>query len=148
MDIIKKLKPVQQDGPDYCAGVGHRENKINEKLAQGYIIHYGAPNKLLLDMDTPDAWVTFKRSLSAFLNHHRVWTQADTWLSQHGNRHLVITLHDPIESPAERYLLQAALGSDPVRELLSYIDWRRDVTYEPSCLFQPGTSPVEKYELF
>lgn len=35
-------------------------------------------------------------------------------------KHVTVTFMKPLMSPMERILLQACLGSDPVRELLSY----------------------------
>jgi hypothetical protein len=39
-----------------------------------------------------------------------------------GHAHVVVTLERPVRDMRERIMLQALLGSDPMRELLS---WRR-----------------------
>lgn len=89
---------------------------------------------LLLDLDTPEALKQFKRVLPIVQEHFGAGTP-EKWKSKSGNTHVRIPLDD--ETPyAVRYMLQAALGSDGVREALHMVQIYAGCV-EPCVLFKP-----------
>lgn len=93
---------------------------------------------LLLDLDTPEAKAQYARVFPKFVEHYEPLS-SNTWLSKSGNTHVSITLRDPLPL-RERIALQAALGSDGVKEVLSLVRARNGCS-EPCLLFKP--KPVE-----
>ena len=101
---------------------------------EGLIIVEPLPNELQIDIDSPiipksyndqrDILCVFKS-----ITNHRITT------SKSGNKHIYIQLKDPI-TPVERILLQLALGSDPVRELLTYHNILDPTNLRPQFLFE------------
>ena len=59
-----------------------------------------------------------------------------------GNQHITVTLADPI-SNEKRILLQALLGSDPVREMLSYIRLVNDDEHPTLFIEKPEQKQLE-----
>lgn len=89
---------------------------------------------LLLDLDTPEALVQFDRVLPKLAENFGP-IQIDEWKSKSGNTHAKITLSS--EFPiAIRLALQAALGSDGIREVLA-VKRMLNGCVEPSVLFKP-----------
>ena len=66
----------------------------------------------------------------------RAMTAVRRWQSKDGGRHVKIRIEPGIDSAVERCLLQAVLGSDLLRELLSLMRYW-DGNPEPSMLFKP-----------
>jgi|SRR6185369_2135334 len=81
-----------------------------------------AEHELFIDIDTEE-------DFGVFLRHYTVLSQAGYVFgygaipSKSGlpHRHVIVYLNRPVRSHEERILLQAALGSDRKRELLSWI---------------------------
>ena len=89
---------------------------------------------LLLDLDTAPALEQFARVLP--LVKEKYWvTKVEKWSSKSGNTHVRISLQDEVAWPV-RYALQAALGSDGVREVLACIQMQNGCQ-EASLLFKP-----------
>lgn len=73
--------------------------------------------------DSITTWVFFKHS--------------EAWKSRGGNTHIVLTLTEPEKFTIEdRIVLQACLGSDPVRESLN-LKRVKDGSISPIALFRP-----------
>ncbi len=99
---------------------------------------------LQLDIDSPEA--------SSFYNQHKYLldmvmaaqqntiNNIETRMSRNGNTHVIITFGNPI-SIHERILLQACLGSDRKRELLSYIRHLNGIE-QPILLFKPRQTEI------
>jgi hypothetical protein len=82
-------------------------------------VMWGNDHKLLIDIDSFDGMTTFEHNFSIMKEHIKV-NGHQILRSKSGKRHIIVDLESPL--PIEqRILLQAALGSDPKRELLSYI---------------------------
>lgn len=65
----------------------------------------------------------------------------DTWKSKSGNTHIVFELDSPI--PVERrILLQACMGSDPIREILSFARVVNNIDI-PVLLYRPRPKPED-----
>jgi hypothetical protein len=89
---------------------------------------------LQLDFDSEEAYETFLNrglpSLIGFIGIDRVlWTE-----SMSGNKHVTIKLSESMPI-TERIAFQAALGSDPTRELLALIGDREGKRI-PVCFFE------------
>lgn len=107
-----------------------------EQAAKGRVIVRGEPLRILLDLDTPEARAQYDSMLPIV---RRYWTIDDIseWKSSGGNTHIAIRFRDTPElSVVERLLLQSILGSDPLKELLSFRRYLNGVE-DPTVLFQP-----------
>lgn len=98
------------------------------------------PYTVLVDLDTPEAAAQFKRVLPKVQECFGV-EQIETWLSKSGNKHAAITLASP-QPATVRLALQAALGSDGVREVLG-LKRHENGCEEPSALFRPRNARVK-----
>lgn len=91
-----------------------------------------ALDELQIDLDRPHARIPAK--LLRLVREH-VYTSPPVYTrSKSGNTHVSITLLKPM-SQIERLFLQTALGSDPVRELLSWGRVRNGCPY-PTLFFE------------
>lgn len=108
--------------------------------ANGFTVIRGDAWSLLLDLDTEQQRAQYEAVLPHFEQNYAI-EEIQSWPSKSGHRHTRIKLYTPISEPAMRYALQAALGSDPVREMLSIVRLRNGVP-EPSMLFKPGPAKV------
>lgn len=94
----------------------------------------GDERTLLLDLDTPEAKTQYERVFPIVQEKFDV-VSTSSWLSKSGNTHIAVTLAEPL-SVTWRIALQAALGSDGVREVLGLKRYANGVI-EPSMLFKP-----------
>lgn len=111
----------------------------------GMLVRSPRPNELFLDIDDDDAWEAFGTMLAVInQNYPAGWTYTCT-PSKSGlpKRHVVVTMHRPINSELERVLLQAILGSDRKRETLSFIAIDKDINPKPTLFFEPFVFQVE-----
>jgi len=99
------------------------------------------PTTLLLDLDTDEQYRAFLRNLDVLRRETSLVVSYEELKSRSGNRHVVVSLAEPLDITT-RLLLQAVLGSDPVRELLSYLR-ARDNDPMPSLLFRPRVIHAE-----
>lgn len=110
---------------------------------EGFTVIRSARNVLLLDLDTPSAASQFLRVFDAFTRHY-VTEGYTAWRSKSGTGwHVRVVLAKNIVSFRDRVALQAALGSDGVREFLS-LEASLLGTLERSVLFQPPDSVIHK----
>lgn len=82
-------------------------------------------NQLQIDIDNEESYKVYLGNLVRYKLHFAdnpvLFTEEKPSKSgKEGKRHITVTLADPI-SNEQRILFQALLGSDPVREMLSYI---------------------------
>lgn len=101
-----------------------REDFVRACEEEGKVILYPADNELLIDIDTEEQFQIFQehiKSLAKNLYKHRL--PHLIWPSKSGlpRRHIKVVLPFDLKSPAERIALQASLGSDPMREMLSMV---------------------------
>lgn len=124
----------RQDQMEYDVGAA-RAIFIQKMRTEGHDIVLPDDNQLQLDLDTDAHWSTFKRSWPIFEREYPGSTFKLTF-SRHGNRHVHIdTTFDMTHW--ERIAWQGALGSDPVRELLSCVRHHQGVP-DPVLLVAPG----------
>lgn len=113
-----------------------------QALKEGLVVVRSTPKTLLLDLDNAAAvaqYVRMREKVREFYALNVGWE----WKSRSGNQHVVLELRDPL--PVEtRLLLQAVLGSDPMRELLARQRLVHGET-EPCLLFRPPHNPVNRF---
>jgi hypothetical protein len=91
----------------------------------GFEVVLPQDNQLQIDIDDEAAYLVYlgnlKRYKLHFDNNPVILEETKPSKSgKEGHRHITLTLADPVSNEM-RIMLQALLGSDPVRELLSYI---------------------------
>lgn len=108
---------------------------ITDATQRGFEVVRSSPTTLLVDLDTIAARKQFDRVLSVLVRLYPVTGDPVFTESKSGNSHAVLTLD--VELPlAERVALQAALGSDGVKEILALARADAGCT-EPCLLFRP-----------
>lgn len=118
-----------------------------EAMKNGCEVVGGDDHCLLLDFDTIDAKKQYERM------RHKVvelWgiEREETWMSKSkhpAHQHMRVTLGRPL-IPAERVALQAALGSDPMREMFAVRRLNLGIA-EPSLLFRPKDAEIQVWPL-
>jgi hypothetical protein len=111
-------------GKDYAevrSEVAHRDAE-----AKGCVVVVPTNRQLFIDIDSKAALNDFWRCWSVFREqeqlHNEDMVRSDSPSGEKHHEHIVITLKRDLESDEERIMLQALLGSDPMREMLS---WKR-----------------------
>ena len=93
-------------------------------------------DELQIDIDSEEAWVEFNRRLLILFSDHDFRMTVSPSRSGLPKRHVTLVFPGCIFSNPSRIMLQAALGDDPMRVVLSARrDWVRGETY-PSKLFE------------
>ncbi len=106
---------------------GFLRQTLAEALAiaaeKGCVVRVPGPRELFIDIDSEEANANFERLLKACPpGLVERFERAPSPSGAPGHYHVVVLLSRDVKSDTERVLLQAVLGSDPMRELLS---WRR-----------------------
>lgn len=97
------------------------QRAIDEAALLGMDVVFPAANQLQIDIDSDEAYERYLR-VHPLLYQHLGVVDGEEHPSKSGGekRHITLTLKKDI-TDTERILLQACLGSDPVREFLGYI---------------------------
>lgn len=131
------------------SGESLTQEGLDEAIAyaesNGYIVERGNNYNMLLDLDTPEAEATFARVLPLLVEYFPV-ADVVTWKSKSGHTHVRITTTQSLPVPT-RLFMQAAMGSDGVREMLGMIQVGNGVV-EPNVLFRPPTSEVTQHPVW
>jgi hypothetical protein len=121
---ISKVVSVAEQQFKYDVNEG-REDFMARMISQGFKIVLPAENELQIDIDDDAQFEIFSRASESFAKNW--WLDSaspsvEIHPSKSGlpSRHVTITLPFSI-TPWQRIALQASLGSDPMRELLSSI---------------------------
>jgi hypothetical protein len=99
------------------------EEAFEIAAGKGCVVRVPGPRELFIDIDSDEANVSFERlrkACPADLIDRVDRTPSPS--GRPGHYHIVVRLNRDLRDDRERVLLQAVLGSDPMRELLS---WRR-----------------------
>lgn len=91
-------------------------------------------NQLQLGLDNIASLEHFQSMLGSFGSQMGL-KQDDSWSSKSGNKHVVLSLPEPMTAE-QRIVLQACFGSDRKRELLSFMGAKSGSPY-PIVLFRP-----------
>ena len=102
-----------------------REEYVKRMKADGFDIRYPESNELLIDLDSDKAFEEFKVRISRVsyeleVNGEGAKLSYKVYPSKtECHYHVIVTMPFDLDEPFERIALQAVLGSDPVREMLS-----------------------------
>lgn len=115
------------DCPDFDSNQAHGKyetisyyNSCRRAKEKGCEVVHPKDNELFLDIDKPEQLATFNRNFD-LLHRYELVEQHIVRPSSSGHPdrfHITVTLKESVTS-FERIALQAALGSDPMREMLS-----------------------------
>ncbi len=109
-----------------------REEYIKEMKSKGFEIVIPSDNELQIDIDTDEQYERFNFMWPKFCDnfHFAKYTMNPSRNGLPG-RHITVTVDDRVTnfSDDERIGWQAILGSDPLRELLSMVRFRRGDEY-------------------
>jgi hypothetical protein len=109
-------------------GSPNSERAIEQAQNENLDVKFPKANELFIDLDNDISFALFKKQMDilkkyvGILQQHKYpWDYAVT-ASRHGlpGRHIVVVLKSDV-TEVERVALQAAMGSDRVRELLGYV---------------------------
>jgi hypothetical protein len=93
----------------------------------GYTVVLPEPNQLQIDIDNEQARTVYSKNIDRFQAHIASLAgqaqEAPSKSGKPGKSHITLTLNLDRINPEDRILYQLMLGSDPVREFLSYIRW-------------------------
>lgn len=134
MSIWEDKKPVTADSYDLCSV----EESIKKAEHFDCDVIRSDEYHLLLDLDSKEQQKHFDKMLkSGALQKFFPCKVVDFWQSKSGkgHKHVVLKLEKPLH-PLQRLVLQAALGSDPNREILTLQRVLRGEE-EPSLLYKP-----------
>lgn len=126
-DLILPINKVASDPNET------REQYVARVEAEGFVIVYPKDNELQIDIDNDVHYEAFLRSWAIFGRDI-----PEAWLEEHPSksglprRHITVSLPFNIDA-WQRIAFQGALGSDPVRELLSAMRLHRGSV--PATLF-------------
>ena len=100
---------------------------------------YPGPRELFMDIDSNAASLSMAEMLGVLSSNGIKVTITDDHPSKSGlpKRHVTLTMGRDV-SPIERIALQACLGSDPKRELLSLLRIWINADRPATCFFEPA----------
>ena len=114
-----------------------REELLARIERYGYLVVVPKEDELFIDIDTEEQHEEFQNRLMRFcIEYPNTRIVSDT-PSKSGlpHRHIIVSIGTPFESDFERVALQSCLGSDPMRELLSFVRVWNDVL-KPIVFFE------------
>lgn len=117
-----------------------REDAVEKAARLGLTLVQPNPDQVFVDIDSERERVEFLARWLMFLELYPDATYTET-RSQNNNWHIYITI--PSLSPIgdhERIALQAALGSDPLREMLAIMHGRAGYKYTSVFFEKPNGS--------
>ncbi len=126
VEALLELREALASDDEY-AEKGFLRQTLDEAIeiatAKGCTVRIPGPRELFIDIDSVESGANFDRLLKACPSGlvQRV-DRAPSPSRAPGHEHIVVTINRDLKGDSERVLLQAVLGSDPMRELLS---WRR-----------------------
>lgn len=96
-----------------------------ERIAaeKGMYVVYPAPNQLLVDIDSEAQYGAFLKNAENLvrIGLMRSYRESPSPSAEPFHFHITVTLSRNVADVNERIFLQAILGSDPIRECLSYV---------------------------
>ena len=120
---LRQAKPFDGTG-DYDFEE-EREEFIARVTAQGYRVVFPGDNQLQIDIDSAEQYAAFDKAVLRWnRNAEPFAVEEHPSMSGLPRRHITLTLPYAV-TPWQRIALQAAFGSDPVRELLSAVRLQR-----------------------
>ena len=122
--ITQSASDFTEDGRALYFGGIPSEFAYKEAKAQGLVVATPGPQELFIDIDSDEEFAAFQINLELFMRYFPAEVTRET-PSRNGlpGRHIVVQVKTPGTNltALERILLQSLLGSDPKREILSYV---------------------------
>jgi hypothetical protein len=127
-----------------------QEESIKKAKGEGFEIIESAPNKLLLDLDSQDAYdqldsrLRLLNKLFGKEDGDPAFTKDSEWRSKSGNWHVVIdcSLEHTIQA---RIAFELCLGSDPKRGMFGLVRAYTEPPNTCSVLFKPPAPKVKSW---
>ncbi len=107
--------------------------------SKGLLVVLPKPNELLIDIDSDSAFATFEVQVERVRKFEPLSYTVKPSKSGGPCRHVTVELERSVADDRERILLQAVLGSDPFRELLSWASSKAGHT-KPTMFFEDPLS--------
>lgn len=146
VDFLSAYAPLQLKESDEGYDMNEaREIFIARVESEGFRVVLPNDNELQIDIDDDAHYATFLRNLESVARN--VEDAAEWHMESHPSKsglprqHITIQLPLRIE-PWQRIAMQAALGSDPMRELLSAIRLQRGDVH-PTLFVETGGTPEQ-----
>lgn len=99
-----------------------RDDYLRKMRNSGRVIVVPSDMELQIDIDSDEHYAAFQRAIACIERNEVFQFEAVEKVSSSGLPHRHITVHLPFQvEPWQRIALQAALGSDPMRELMSAV---------------------------
>ncbi len=111
-----------------------RENAVDKAKRLGLLLVEPKPDELFVDIDSRRAMDEFLNRLSRFISVYKGTTVQYT-TSVGGNWHAYVTVPGWSFTMDQRVAMQAALGSDPLREMIAMKHHHEGYAY-PSVFFE------------
>lgn len=121
-------KDSEQEAAEYDFETIKSSHAVRLARTNGLTIVYPDDYQLQIDIDRAQALATFNKNLPKFKMHIAEVVKEERTPSKSGDpdkMHITLTLAVDFDTPG-RIAFQAFLGSDPTRELLSYIRFTHD----------------------
>ena len=127
---------------NYDFGEPNSARAVREAKENGLVVVYPEDNQLQIDIDSDRAFGIFLE-MKHLLERYFVVTNVTVSYSRSGHpkRHVTVTLAQPIND-YQRIALQTLMGSDRVREFLSYIQLRQNDPHPILFIEKPGLQPT------
>jgi hypothetical protein len=122
-------------------------NADKRAAARGQIVIEPKPNQLFVDIDCEDDLVVFRKNLGWLEGLVTGYALKPSGSGKPGHYHITVELSRDVKDGYERIGLQAILGSDRLREVLS---WRNlaNESGRPTVFFEKSTdAPIQSAEL-
>jgi hypothetical protein len=135
MNTYNNIQSVQ-DQTDSTYGEDTIESAREKATSLGLVVVFPEPHELFVDIDSKAAMKRFCRAIGRLPGVTYLVRPSPS--GRPGRFHIVVTMPGPVGA-MERIALQAMLGSDPTRELLSWMRTLRGIT-QPTLFFErPAT---------
>ncbi len=117
---------------DHYYGEDTIESALAKAKTLGRTVVFPKPDELFIDIDSPAAMRKFVRGVTHL--HGVTYVVRPSPSMRDGRHHVVVTMPFPV-TPLARIALQAMLGSDLTREMLSWLRLNRGIQ-EPTLFFE------------
>jgi len=124
------------------------EAAVEAATMKGLVLKFPAADELFVDIDSNEDFEVFEKHvarLGAFVPVSSIEITPSNSAGE--RRHAVVKLGRDVVSDSERVLLQAVLGSDRMRELLSWARIQSGLREHPTVFFERPESAVQAGEL-
>ena len=143
MDILEATNGEGEES----YGNTDRKRFITREEEKGMVVLYPKDNELFIDCDTEEHFSNFIELFEILNNNVKIfdppgekyYEEIEIWESKGGSpgKHIIVPLPFDVSS-VERIAYQAALGSDPKREILSLIRLKNGDDFPTIFVEKPG----------